>query len=703
MRKITLLIASLFLTIGAMAQTFSEPKVGRFYKIKGDSQSNPWVTANTNSSGSVAVSANEADAAVFEKTANGLKAVSTGKYLGYSGGKYTYSTTEIAVELVNTGSQANDESKYAIKSGNNWMFNNNTDGIVHESDAWLDLPRLWGFIEVPNPLFIVGDGIYTIQADVNGRRGYLAASSEHDRPVLADISWNAGVNNNYTLNSCTSIVVNGRLWYVKNVDGVTYLYNIGKAEFVYDNNTDNIFFGDPYALNFTKHTSNSVEYIHVGSGNGTRYLSMGCGTTAPNQVKWEKSNGNDGGCLLTFNFVSDGETTYATEIAAAEAKIALQKLSSWKEEKLAKVGYLGGYQESAREQIESITTYEEMNEFDKIPLVLTPNTDAYYRIVCVAPKTDNNGDTSYKTLAFDGSSNLVTSPANNSNINQIFKFEDAGNGKFYLKNMNADGYLNKIGAGDYRSQIVTKSNACKLELTHYGNMQWKLHNSEGEDKHCLFAENHPRENVPYACSGWESGANSASAWYIIEAKDVEITVNEYATVYLPFAVAVEGATVYAVESTNATHAILAEKADIPANEGAILAGNGTATLNIIDAATADWSANKLEGTTIDTMIQGAAYVLAIPKGETTPCLCPVSLNQVNNTSFKNNANKAYLPTVSGVAMSASLRFDFGGTTTVEEVETENAEAVIYDLSGRRINEITEAGIYIIGGKKVLVK
>ena len=28
------------------------------------------------------------------------------------------------------------------------MYNNNTDGIVHESDAWLDLPRLWGFIEV---------------------------------------------------------------------------------------------------------------------------------------------------------------------------------------------------------------------------------------------------------------------------------------------------------------------------------------------------------------------------------------------------------------------------------------------------------------------------------------------------------------------------------------------------------------------------
>ena len=45
------------------------------------------------------------------------------------------------------------------------------------------------------------------------------------------------------------------------------------------------------------------------------------------------------------------------------------------------------------------------------------------------------------------------------------------------------------------------------------------------------------------------------------------------------------------------------------------------------------------------------------------------------------------------------------TTAIEESvkdESENAE-VIYDLQGRRIKEITAPGIYIIGGKKVLVK
>ena len=40
---------------------------------------------------------------------------------------------------------------------------------------------------------------------------------------------------------------------------------------------------------------------------------------------------------------------------------------------------------------------------------------------------------------------------------------------------------------------------------------------------------------------------------------------------------------------------------------------------------------------------------------------------------------------------------------IGDVEAENGEKVIYDLTGRRIENITNAGIYIVNGKKVLVK
>jgi hypothetical protein len=42
-------------------------------------------------------------------------------------------------------------------------------------------------------------------------------------------------------------------------------------------------------------------------------------------------------------------------------------------------------------------------------------------------------------------------------------------------------------------------------------------------------------------------------------------------------------------------------------------------------------------------------------------------------------------------------------TPVDGVEVSDGEKVIYDLSGRKLAEITEPGIYIVNGVKVLVK
>ena len=45
-----------------------------------------------------------------------------------------------------------------------------------------------------------------------------------------------------------------------------------------------------------------------------------------------------------------------------------------------------------------------------------------------------------------------------------------------------------------------------------------------------------------------------------------------------------------------------------------------------------------------------------------------------------------------------------GATEIEKIKEQRAESKeIYDLSGRKLSEITAPGIYIIDGKKVLVK
>ena len=44
-----------------------------------------------------------------------------------------------------------------------------------------------------------------------------------------------------------------------------------------------------------------------------------------------------------------------------------------------------------------------------------------------------------------------------------------------------------------------------------------------------------------------------------------------------------------------------------------------------------------------------------------------------------------------------------GESSIDDIVVENGAKVIYDITGRRVENITKAGIYIVNGKKVLVK
>ena len=47
--------------------------------------------------------------------------------------------------------------------------------------------------------------------------------------------------------------------------------------------------------------------------------------------------------------------------------------------------------------------------------------------------------------------------------------------------------------------------------------------------------------------------------------------------------------------------------------------------------------------------------------------------------------------------------DEAKVTSIENIAAENGAKVIYDITGREVKEITNAGIYIVNGKKVFVK
>ena len=178
----------------------------------------------------------------------------------------------------------------------------------------------------------------------------------------------------------------------------------------------------------------------------------------------------------------------------------------------------------------------------------------------------------------------------------------------------------------------------------------------------------------------------------------------YATLFLDFPAKiptnVEAYTVTAVNTDNVT--LTQVTGVLPANTGVIVkASEGNYTFAYSADKAADVAGNLLEGSVTDKNIEGEAYVLGVVDGE-------VGLYKAlaSGTSWKNNANRAYLPASAvsaSAALSAGFRFNFGGTTGVEKVEIRKEKEEIYDLTGRRVNEITKAGIYIIGGRKVLVK
>ena len=184
---------------------------------------------------------------------------------------------------------------------------------------------------------------------------------------------------------------------------------------------------------------------------------------------------------------------------------------------------------------------------------------------------------------------------------------------------------------------------------------------------------------------------------------VTISAAGYATFYAPVAVQVEGITANTV-MVNGEWATLnaIEGGVVPANTGVILSGNeGTYDLAITETeATID---SGLEGTVAATYVEGPAYVLSNQEGVVGLYKAKLNKNAEGaegDTHFLNNGFKAYLVTETPAAV---LKFNLGGNTTAIETVLNSgvdANAPIYDLSGRRVNNVTK-GIYIQNGKKVV--
>ena len=182
---------------------------------------------------------------------------------------------------------------------------------------------------------------------------------------------------------------------------------------------------------------------------------------------------------------------------------------------------------------------------------------------------------------------------------------------------------------------------------------------------------------------------------------VTITSAGYATFYCPVAVTLpEGLQAFYVSETTDNYAKMTEIAGvIPANTGVILQGAEN-TYNLTIGGSAGEVDNELSGTVASEYVTTESYVLS--KQNDVVGFYKATMNQQENTAFLNNGFKAYLPATAG-GEARFLVFNFGddNATAIEGIEAENtADAVVYDLAGRRVQK-AQKGLYIVNGKKVI--
>ena len=136
--------------------------------------------------------------------------------------------------------------------------------------------------------------------------------------------------------------------------------------------------------------------------------------------------------------------------------------------------------------------------------------------------------------------------------------------------------------------------------------------------------------------------------------------------------------------------------EIPADKAVILKSSA-ATITLTPAATTQTlSGNQLQGTTAE-MSGAAGNIYVLNKGTNG-----VGFYKLKSTGTI-GANKAYLTYSGGGSAGARAFFLFDETTGIEmpTAEDGNADAVVFDLQGRRVLNPTK-GLYIVNGKKVFI-
>lgn len=174
----------------------------------------------------------------------------------------------------------------------------------------------------------------------------------------------------------------------------------------------------------------------------------------------------------------------------------------------------------------------------------------------------------------------------------------------------------------------------------------------------------------------------------VETLPVAVSAAGYATLYAPVALEIpENVTAYTLAEEGDYLLATEVSGTIPANTGVIIkAAEGTHNFAITTGGT---GSSCLRGTVATAAAPAGVYTLAKENDE------------VGFYSYTGETVKGFRAYFEKAGDARSFGVIFGEETGIKNVElNSNANAVIYNLAGQRVNK-AEKGIYIINGKKVL--
>ena len=209
-----------------------------------------------------------------------------------------------------------------------------------------------------------------------------------------------------------------------------------------------------------------------------------------------------------------------------------------------------------------------------------------------------------------------------------------------------------------------------------------------------------------ASTGEYDGSFSSGRIELFQGYEVEVAAKEFITYYKdePLYVEDEAAELYTIESVNGDQAVLSDRSDaMPSNTPMLVynKSNETKVILLIPCAEPDMAitvAPEFQGTLTGTTIAAST------EGQTNYAFNGKAFVFVKN-AIEIGANKAWLSVNTGEP-SARITLVFDDETTgVRSID--NGQLTIdnwYDLNGRKLDKMpTKKGVYIMNGKKVVVK